>query len=106
MKKLTSDNVIQEQLKAAKKLYSKSSNAVMGSIKVIKPYNLPGTLLSKISVFDLKPGAKVYDKASNKEGVISDVKETSFEVVEAFIKLEGQEAEVRASTIPHLVYVG
>lgn len=57
---------------------------------------LPGMLLNRVSVFDLKPGQKVYDKDTDKLGVISDIKETAPEYIEAFVMFEGETLETPA----------
>lgn len=67
---------------------------------------LPGLRVKDISVFELSPGMKVYDKASNATGVISDVRETSPEWIEAFYTLDGQVGESRVSQNPDLVLLG
>lgn len=67
---------------------------------------LPGTKLTDIIVFDLSVGDKVYDKDSNREGVIVDIIETGFEVVEAYIRFSGSKAEELAYRYPQAVYLG
>ena len=64
---------------------------------------LTGAYLHKTSVFDLKKGATVYDKESNRTGVISDIRETRAECIEAFIKLEGDDKEYPAHKFIQLV---
>ena len=68
-------------------------------------YILPGALLKSVSVFELEKGDKVYDKTSGKEGVISNIKETAPEWIEAFVTLDG-EKEVPAWKLPACVYLG
>ncbi len=64
---------------------------------------LPGTLVNTISVFDLRPGMEVFDKASNTAGVIVNITETNYEEVEALVKLEGWTTVVRSGRLPKLV---
>ncbi len=64
---------------------------------------LPGTLVNTISVFDLRPGMEVFDKASNTAGVIVTVTETQSEVVEALVKLNGATKTVTSGRLPKLV---
>lgn len=65
---------------------------------------LPGHPLNKTNVFDLTIGDKVYDKSSNQIGIISDIRETGYEVVEAFVKLKTD--EIPAWKLPECVYLG
>lgn len=69
-------------------------------------YILPGALLKSVNVLELNIGDKVYDKASNREGVISDIKETVPEWIEAYVKLTGDKEETPAWKLPGLVYLG
>ncbi len=66
--------------------------------------HLPGFPVIKASVFDLKIGTKVYDKKSKRNGIISDIRETSPENIEAFITLNG-DIEVKASKYPQVVII-
>ncbi len=66
--------------------------------------HLPGLPVIKVSVFDLTIGTKIYDKKSNRFGIISDIRETSYENVEAYITLDGL-TEVLAFNYPQAVIV-
>ena len=59
----------------------------------MKTVNLPGRLVKDVGVFGLNKGDKVLDKASGKQGIISNVTETAPEWVEAFVKFDGEDKE-------------
>lgn len=67
----------------------------------MKQLMLPGLKVKDIDVFKLEIGAKVYDKTSGKTGTITSVRETSYEVIEAFITLGS--VEIPAYTLPECV---
>jgi len=67
---------------------------------------LPGLRVKDASVFDLSPGLRVYDRSTGKHGVISDVRETGYEVIEAFIQFDGEIQETVAWKLPFTVIIG
>lgn len=68
--------------------------------------HLPGLPVIKADVFNLKVGTRVFDKNSGKTGMISDIRETGYEVIEAFIQLDGETKETAAWLMPQTVIVG
>lgn len=66
---------------------------------------LPGTKLNTISVFELSTGLKVYDKDSNKSGVVSSIKEAKDQGIDAYVRLEGADKEILADYLPNLVII-
>lgn len=65
---------------------------------------LPGQLLNKVSVFELKVGDKILDPTTQKVGSISNIKEFAYEEIEAVVLLGDK--EVRAKHYPMLIYLG
>lgn len=58
---------------------------------------LPGMPLLMIQPFDIPTGQKVFDKDSNRIGVVV-VKETQYECIEAFVRFDTKE-EIKASKL-------
>ncbi len=57
-------------------------------------------------VFELKKGMKVYDAFKNRYGLISDIRETSAEWIEPFVKWEDAEKEEQLNMyLPHIKFV-
>lgn len=69
----------------------------------MKPTLLPGLRVIKASVFDLSIGTRILDKATNTLGIISDIRETTPENVEAFILIDGETQEANVSSFPQAV---
>lgn len=67
---------------------------------------LPGLRVKDASVFDLEPGLRVYDRATSRHGTISDIRETGYEVIEAFIQLDGDINETPAWKMPFTIIIG
>lgn len=68
----------------------------------MKQLMLPGLKVKDIDVFKLEIGTLIYDKDSNRRGKITGVRETSNEVIEAFITLDGDK-EVKSYTLPNCI---
>lgn len=67
---------------------------------------LPGLRVKTLSVFDLEVGTKIYDKSTDKYGIISDIRETGYEVIDAFILLDGETTEVPVWRMPEAIIIG
>jgi len=57
------------------------------------------------SVFELKPGMRVYDTFKNRYGRISSVRETSYEDINAFVVWDDLEKEQRLVILPNISVV-
>jgi hypothetical protein len=68
--------------------------------------HLPGLQVIKADVFSLKIGTKVYDKKSNRNGVISDIKDVGGDNISALILLDGETEAVQAYKLPQTVIIG
>jgi hypothetical protein len=68
--------------------------------------HLPGFPVLKADVFSLKIGMEVYDKVSNRTGIISDIKDVGADNIAAFILLDGDAVELEAYRLPQTVIIG
>lgn len=61
----------------------------------MKQLVLPGYPLKSLSAFTVEPGTKVFDKDSNRVGVV-EVHETSSECIEVFVRFDTSEEPIIA----------
>jgi hypothetical protein len=66
---------------------------------------LHNTPVRDADVFALKVGMLVLDKATGVSGVVSDIRETGTDWVEAFVRLDGSDKEIKASALPECVLI-
>jgi hypothetical protein len=70
-----------------------------------KNEQLPGMLLSRSNIFELKGGEdRVLDRNSGKTGTLY-IRETAAEVINVFIKFDGSDEEVPAWHYPECVLI-
>lgn len=62
-----------------------------------------GVKVNQVSIFDLALGMEVFDPKSNRNGVIVNIKETNYEEVEAFVKMDGDKHVVKTTRMKDLV---
>lgn len=51
--------------------------------------------LKEYTVFDLEHGDKIYNSATNTIGIITNITETSYEYIEAFVKWSNENTETK-----------
>jgi hypothetical protein len=60
--------------------------------------------LNQISPFDLKIGDPVYDIVKDRDGYVCDIRETSYEYIEAFVRFFDEPgAEYRSNTLRNCI---